>query len=58
MLMPSMDKEEIQVIAIYARREESAKKFATDYQCSIWSTNMEEIIAHKDVNMICIFFTE
>ncbi|MBK6392977.1 MAG: Gfo/Idh/MocA family oxidoreductase [Saprospiraceae bacterium] len=43
-----------QVVAIYARREESAQKFATDYGCSIWSTNMEDIIKHPDVNMICI----
>ncbi len=42
------------VIAIYARREESAKKFAADYQCDFWSSNMEEVIAHKDVNMVCI----
>lgn len=42
------------VVAIYARREESAKKFAVDYHCDIWSTNMEEIIAHPSVNMVCI----
>lgn len=42
------------VVAIYARREASAQKFAKDYSCEIWSTNMEEIIAHSDVSMICI----
>ncbi|GAB3319631.1 Gfo/Idh/MocA family oxidoreductase [Larkinella ripae] len=42
------------VVAIYARREESAKKFADDYGCSIWGTNMEEVIAHPDVDMVCV----
>lgn len=43
-----------QVVAIYARREESAKKFADDYGCPIWATNMEEIIAHPEVEIVCI----
>ncbi|TAE92556.1 MAG: gfo/Idh/MocA family oxidoreductase, partial [Runella slithyformis] len=42
------------VVAIYARREESAKKFAADYGCSIWDTDMEAVIAHPDVNMVCV----
>jgi predicted dehydrogenase len=42
------------VVAIYARSEANAKKFAEDYQCPIWSTNMEEIIAHPDVTMVCV----
>ena len=42
------------VVAIYARREESAKKFANDYGCGFWTTDMEEVIAHPDVNMVCI----
>ncbi|MFN3380950.1 MAG: Gfo/Idh/MocA family protein, partial [Runella zeae] len=42
------------VVAIYARREESAKKFADDYGCSFWATDMEEVIAHPDVTMVCI----
>ncbi|GAB3174377.1 Gfo/Idh/MocA family protein [Telluribacter humicola] len=42
------------VTAIYARREESARKFAADYSCDFWSTNMEEVIAHPDVTMVCI----
>ena len=42
------------VVAIYARREESAKKFAADYGCSFWATDMEEVIAHPDVNMVCV----
>jgi predicted dehydrogenase len=42
------------VTAIYARREESARKFATDYGCEVWSTDMEEVVAHPDVTMVCI----
>lgn len=42
------------VTAIYARRDESAKKFADDYGCAFWSSDMEEVIAHPDVNMVCI----
>ncbi|MBB5284305.1 putative dehydrogenase [Rhabdobacter roseus] len=42
------------VTAIYARREASARKFATDYGCDFWSTNMEEVIAHPDTTMVCI----
>ena len=42
------------VVAIYARRDESAKKFATDYGCAFASTNMEEVIAHPDVQIVCI----
>lgn len=42
------------VVSIYSRREESAKKFAADYQCKHWTTDMEEAIANPDVNMVCI----
>ena len=42
------------VVAIYARREESAKKFAVDYGCPIWGTDMEEVIAHPEVEIVCI----
>lgn len=42
------------IVSIYSRREESAKKFADDYKVSHWTTNMEEAIAHPDVNMVCI----
>jgi predicted dehydrogenase len=40
--------------SIYARREESAKKFAADYNCAHWTTEMEEAIAHPDVDIVCI----
>jgi predicted dehydrogenase len=42
------------IVSIYSRKEESAKKFAGDYKISHWTTNMEEAIAHPDVNMVCI----
>ena len=34
------------IVSIYSRREESAKKFAADYGCAHWTTDMEESIAH------------
>ena len=40
------------VTAIYARRHASAQKFAIDYGCAIWSSAMEEVIEHPDVNMV------
>ena len=42
------------VVAIYARREESAIKFATDYNCVFYSTDMDEVIGHPDVDIVCI----
>ena len=42
------------VVSIYSRREESAKKFAEDYQCAHWTTNMEEAIAHPEVEVVCV----
>ena len=42
------------IVSIYARREESAKKFAGDYRCPHWTTNMEEAIAHPEVDLVCI----
>jgi predicted dehydrogenase len=42
------------IVSIYSRREESAKKFAADYQCHHWTTTMEESIARADVDMVCI----
>jgi predicted dehydrogenase len=43
-----------QVFSIYSRREESAKKFADDYGCNHWTTDMEESISHPDVDVVCI----
>ncbi|HEY4207278.1 MAG TPA: Gfo/Idh/MocA family oxidoreductase [Puia sp.] len=42
------------VTSIYARREESAKKFAADYGCGHWTTDMEKAISHPDVDVVCI----
>ena len=42
------------IISIYSRRETSAKKFASDYGCSHWTLDMEEAIAHPDVDVVCI----
>ncbi|MFT3935666.1 MAG: Gfo/Idh/MocA family oxidoreductase [Chitinophagaceae bacterium] len=42
------------IVSIYSRREESAKKFAADYGCAQWTTNMEEAIANPDVDVVCI----
>ena len=42
------------IVSVYSRREESAKKFAEDYKCITWTTNMEESIARPDVEVVCI----
>ena len=42
------------IVSIYSRREESAKKFAKDYKLDHWTINMEESIAHPDVDIVCI----
>jgi predicted dehydrogenase len=42
------------IVSIYSRREESARKFAEDYQVAHWTTNMEEAIARPEVTIVCI----
>jgi predicted dehydrogenase len=42
------------IVSIYSRREESAKKFAEDYKVGHVTINMEESIAHPDVDVVCI----
>ena len=42
------------IVSIYARKEENAKKFADDYGCTHFTTDMEAAIAHPDVDMVCI----
>src|SRR5258706_15942806 len=42
------------IVSIYARKEENAKKFAADYGCEQWTTNMEEAIANPNVDVVCI----
>lgn len=43
-----------QIVSIYSRREESAKKFAEDYKCAHWTIDMEASIAHPEVDVVCI----
>ena len=42
------------ITSIYSRKEASAKKFADDYKVSHYTTDMEEAIAHPEVNIVCI----
>ena len=42
------------IVSIYSRREETAKKFASDYAVAHYTTNLEEAIAHPDVDLVCI----
>ena len=42
------------IIMVYSRREEAAKKFADDYKCDHCTVDMEEAIAHPDVDVVCI----
>jgi predicted dehydrogenase len=42
------------IVSVFSRREETTRKFATDYNCKHWTTNMEESIAHPEVDLVCI----
>src|SRR5262252_4067874 len=42
------------IVSIYSRREESAKKFAKDYQVEHWTTSMEEAVANPNTDVVCI----
>src|ERR1700733_10648207 len=42
------------IVSIYSRREESAKKFADDYNVAHRTTSMEESIARPEVEVVCI----
>lgn len=42
------------IISVYARKESSAQLFAKDYDCKHYSTNIEEVIAHPSVEMVCV----
>lgn len=42
------------IVSIYSRREESAQKFAQDYNVAFSTTNMEEAIARPEVDVVCI----
>ncbi len=42
------------IVSVYSRSRKSAEKFARDYQCTHWTTEMEACIAHPEVNLVCI----
>lgn len=42
------------IVTIYSRREESANKFANDYQVPFATTNMEAAINRPEVDVVCI----
>jgi len=42
------------IVSIYARKEHNAKKFADDYGCEHYTSNMEDAIVHPDVDVVCI----
>src|SRR5882672_7956337 len=42
------------IVGIYSRKEESAKKFATDYNIGFATANLEAAINRPDVDVVCI----
>src|ERR1700761_7053763 len=42
------------IVSVYSRRQQSAEKFARDYRCTHWTTEMEACIAHPEVDLVCI----
>jgi len=42
------------IVSIYSRKEESAKKFATDYKVPFYTIVLEEAIARPEVDVVCI----
>jgi predicted dehydrogenase len=42
------------IVTIYSRKNESVKKFATDYKVPFGTTNMEEAINRPEVEVVCI----
>lgn len=42
------------IVTIYSRKEESAKKFATDYKVPFSTTNIEAAINRPEVEVVCI----
>src|ERR1700677_544782 len=42
------------IASVYSRSRKSAEKFAHDYQCPHWTTEMEASIAHPEVDLVCI----
>jgi predicted dehydrogenase len=42
------------IVSVYSRREESVKKFASDYNVAFSTTNLEEAINRPEVQVVCI----
>jgi predicted dehydrogenase len=42
------------IVSVYSRREESAQKFATDYNVAFTTTDLEAAIARPEVAVVCI----
>ncbi|HYH16832.1 MAG TPA: Gfo/Idh/MocA family oxidoreductase [Flavisolibacter sp.] len=42
------------IVSVYSRREDSAHKFAQDYEVAHWTSNLEEAINHPDVDIVCV----
>lgn len=42
------------IVSIYSRKEESARKFASDYKVAFSTTDMEAAINRPDVDVVCI----
>ncbi len=42
------------IVSIYSRKEESAKKFATDYKVAFATTVLEDAINRPEVEVVCI----
>lgn len=42
------------IVSVYSRRDESVKKFMTDYDVPFGTTNMEEAINRPDVEVVCV----
>jgi predicted dehydrogenase len=42
------------IVAIYSRREASARQFAEDYKVARYTTDMEEAILHPGVTVVCV----
>jgi predicted dehydrogenase len=42
------------IVTVYSRREDSARQFAKDYNVAHWTINLEEAIAHPDVDIVCV----
>jgi len=42
------------IVSVYSRQEESAKKFAQDYNVKFYTSKLEEAISRPEVEVVCI----